>query len=161
MSNSVTVTPAGADQLKLIQNLLQLYIYDFSEFVKVERDRDGLFTYPYLDHYWREPDRFPFLISVAGEYAGFALVREELDPNTRETAYDMAEFFVMKMFRRQNTGNQAVQLLLKKLPGNWIVRVLANNQPAYQFWQHALQDFGPHHTLDPATSNHKFTFNNN
>jgi hypothetical protein len=46
MSDSIKVEPAGVAQRDLLRNLLQLYLYDFLEFVEVERNTDGLFVYP-------------------------------------------------------------------------------------------------------------------
>lgn len=160
MPESIKVEPAGVAQRNLLRNLLQLYLYDFSEFVAVERNTDSRFSYPYLDHYWTEPDRFPFLISVEGEHVGFALVREELDPLTNETAYDLAEFFVMRRFRRQNIGSQAVHILVNKLPGSWILRVLATNNPALRFWQHTLKRFNPSYTMLQPSADYEFRFSN-
>ena len=160
MSDSIKIEPAGVAQRDLLRNLLQLYLYDFLEFVAVERNTDGLFIYPYLDHYWTEPDRFPFLISVEGEHIGFALIREELDPLTNEITHDLAEFFVMRKFRRKDIGTQAAHLLVNKLPGRWLLRVLANNNPALRFWQHALKKFNPSYTMLQPSADYEFRFSN-
>lgn len=159
MNNSISVTPVPLEQKNLVVNLMQFYLYDFTEFVAVERDPDGRFCYPYLNHYWQEPDRHPFLITVDGEHAGFALVREVLNPETNEHAFDMAEFFVMKMFRRQNIGNEAVQTLCSTLQGTWLIRVMGNNHRAYHFWQSALQRYDTTHTSESPGADHLFTFN--
>ena len=101
-----------------------------------------------------------FLISVEGEHIGFALIREELDPLTNEIAYDLAEFFVMRKFGRKNIGTQAAHLLVNKLPGRWLLRVLANNNPALSFWQHALKKFNPSCTMLQPSANYEFRFSN-
>jgi len=160
MSKPIKVEPARLAQRDLLRNLLQLYLYDFSVFVAVERNTDGIFSYPYLDHYWTEPDRFPFLISVEGEHVGFALVREVLDPLTNEIAHEMAEFFVMRKFRRQNIGSQAAYILVNKLPGRWILRVLANNDPALRLWQHTLKRYNPSNTILQPSDDYEFRFSN-
>ena len=36
----------------------------------------GDYGYRYLDHYWADPGRHPFLFQVDHNWAGFALVRE-------------------------------------------------------------------------------------
>jgi predicted acetyltransferase len=158
MSRSIKVSRAAPEQKNLVTNLMQFYLYDFTEFISVERDADGLFCYPYLNHYWQEPDRHPFLISVNAEPAGFALVREMLNPETNEIAFDMAEFFVMKMFRRQNIGIEAVQTLCDSMQGTWLVRVMGNNHRAYHFWKSALNGFDTTHTTQSPGSDHLFTF---
>ena len=78
----VSVRSAKEDEKDILYNLLQLYLHDFSEFSPQETDGRGRFTYPYLDHYWQDPQRFPFIIYVERNIAGFALVRTEDDPDT-------------------------------------------------------------------------------
>ncbi|WP_248061006.1 GNAT family N-acetyltransferase [Paenibacillus silvae] len=56
--------------------------------------------YKYLDHYWTEDGRYPFLIKVDDKLVGFALVRDIGKNESDQTVYWMAEFFVMKKYRR-------------------------------------------------------------
>ncbi len=54
---------------------MQLYLYDFTEFTGDDIDNNGFYPYVYLDRYWDEPGRFPFLIQVDEKVAGFVLIR--------------------------------------------------------------------------------------
>ena len=112
----------------VIRKLLELYCYDFSEFTKEDVNEHGLFGYRYLDHYWTEPDRHPFLIQVDGRLAGLALVRSG-------KPHDMAEFFVLRKYRRTGVGKHAAGLLFAAFPGEWQVRELSGNQEAIAFWR--------------------------
>ena len=61
--------------------MLQLYLHDFSEHAAIgspygDVDEAGCFAYPYLDLYWSEPGRLPFLIRTGGHIAGFVLVNQ-------------------------------------------------------------------------------------
>src|SRR3546814_14265595 len=57
--------------------------------------------YPYLDLYWSESGRFPYLLCVADEVIGFALVRFDAH------AFQMAEFYVAPAWRRRRFGRAA------------------------------------------------------
>ncbi|MEJ7680082.1 MAG: hypothetical protein WKG06_19920 [Segetibacter sp.] len=68
---------ASQEYKDVIKNLMQFYIYDFSEYVKCDVEEDGLFgAYPYLEDYWKEGNcRFPYIIKKDERYVGFVLVR--------------------------------------------------------------------------------------
>lgn len=85
---------AAFEQKIILCNLMELYQYDMSEFEEEDDVNDiGLFDYKYLDHYWTEEGRHPFLILITGKLAGFVLVRE-LKENDSSSIYSIAEFFI-------------------------------------------------------------------
>lgn len=106
----VEVSAASHQENSILSNLWQYYLYEFSQISDIELDGTGLFSYLYLDHYWTEPDHFPFLVRVHGESAGFALLRrgtyfpQQLDSD--RSGMMIAEFFVMKGHCRQGVGTQ-------------------------------------------------------
>ena len=59
----------------VLRRLIELYRYDFSEFDGRDLDVHGEFGYRYLDNYWNDAERHPFLFKVGGRWAGFALLR--------------------------------------------------------------------------------------
>jgi predicted acetyltransferase len=115
----------------VVRRLLELYRYDFSEFDGADVDGHGEFGYRYLDHYWTEIERHPLLFESNGKWVGFALVRVG-DPN------DMAEFFVMRKYRRSGLGRQAAAAVLARFPGRWTVRQRLSNPGATTFWRVAI-----------------------
>ena len=64
---SVEILPAQLEDKPVLRHLLQLCLYDYSEFNGNEVNEHGLFDYPYLDSYWTESGRFPFLVWVEGK----------------------------------------------------------------------------------------------
>jgi predicted acetyltransferase len=50
----------------------------------------------------------------------------------------MAEFFILRKFRRQRVGERAAVLLFDRFPGRWEVRQRSSNQPATAFWRSAI-----------------------
>jgi predicted acetyltransferase len=137
----VELVPAERDQEPVISNLLELYAHDFSEFMDLRLGQDGRFGYPGLALYWQDEGRFPFLITVDRELAGFALVARGSRVGGDPLTWDMAEFFVVRKFRRGGVGARAACEVWRRFPGSWEVRVLDVNGPALEFWPSAIRRF--------------------
>jgi predicted acetyltransferase len=127
----VEIVEVSEQDRPVLRRLLELYRYDFSEFDRADVDPHGEFGYRYLDHYWTDEARRPFLFRVEGRSAGFALVR------LGET-HDMAEFFVLRKYRRAGVGREAAADLLRRFPGHWTVRQQLTNPAATTFWRAAI-----------------------
>lgn len=136
----VAVAPVPASDRPVLDRLLQLYLHDFSEFAPRgspygEVDAEGLFAYPPgLDGYWREPGHMPLLIRADGRVAGFALVNR-WPPLDAPLDHALAEFFVLRKYRRAGVGRRAAQALFSLYPGRWQVGVASYNTPALSFWR--------------------------
>jgi predicted acetyltransferase len=115
----------------VLRRLIEFYSYDFSEYTSSDVGAHGTFGYRHLDCYWTEPDRHPFFIRVDGRLAGFALVRSG-EP------HDMAEFFVMRRYRRSGVGMAAAREVFQRFPGSWEVRQMEANAVALAFWRSAI-----------------------
>lgn len=133
--------PAERHQESILANLLELYIHDFSEFHSCELGEDGRFGYTKLSLYWNVPGRRPFLVRVDGKLAGFALVASGPDVSGRQRVWDMAEFFVLRQYRRRGLGTNVAHMIWKQFPGPWEVRVMRANVPAQRFWENAISKF--------------------
>jgi predicted acetyltransferase len=137
----VEVLPAAAGQAFILDNLFQLYAHDFSEFHDVEIGANGRFVYKNLPLYWSEPGRHPFLIWLDGTLAGFALVKQGSEISGVESVWDMAEFFVLRAYRKRGIGTRVAHEVWNRFPGAWEVRVLQANVLAQQFWAGAIAEF--------------------
>jgi len=140
-SEHIELVPAAPEQESIIANLLELYAHDFSEFHSLELGANGRFGYKLLPLYWREPDRYPFLIKVDGRLAGLALVKRGSEISDSEAAWDMGEFFIVRAYRRQGVGMKAAHQVWRRFPGPWEVRVMQSNRTALNFWQRAITTF--------------------
>jgi predicted acetyltransferase len=127
----VEVLDATEHDHAVLRRLLELYRYDFSEFDGADVDPHGEFGYRFLDHYWTDSDRRALLFRTAGRWSGFALVRIG-EPN------DMAEFFVLRKYRRSGVGREAAQEVLRQVPGSWTVRQQLTNPAATAFWRKVI-----------------------
>ena len=142
-SEDVVLDLAVASDAALLANLLELYIHDLSDvFPNVELGPDGRFGYHPLPLYWSEPERrFALLIRCGGRVAGFALVTRGSPAVEDPAVLDVAEFFVLRRYRRAGVGRRAAHLLWKSLPGKWTVRVSEGNPGALSFWTRAVVEF--------------------
>ena len=133
------VFAASEQEKPIVRRMLELYQYDLSLFADADLNEHGEFGYAYLDHYWTENGRYPFLAKLAGKLVGFALV------NTHhylpESEYSMAEFFVMQRYRRQGLGRVLALHVFEQCRGTWEVRQLPGNVRATSFWKDLIGDY--------------------
>jgi len=127
----VEVIEAVEDDRTVIRRLLQLYHYDFSEFDGSDVNSHGEYLHRYFDEYWIAAERKAFLFRVNGAWAGLALVFIG-EPR------DVAEFFVMRKYRRHGIGARAAASLFWQFPGSWTVRQQVTNPAATAFWRKAI-----------------------
>ena len=125
----------------VIKNLMQFYIYDFSEFLKWDVGPDGLFQeHPDLENYWMEDDhRFTYLIKRDQKCAGFALVRFIEKPE--RSYFSIAEFFILKKYRREGVGKAVAREIFDRHKGQWEVFQVNSNKPAQLFWTNVIDEY--------------------
>lgn len=134
----VDLQPVAVEAKPLAWRLLQFYLHDLSRFDGTSPGPGGEFAYEYFDHYWDAAlagieAREPYFIRVDGEVAGLALLRHLLNGR-----WQVAEFFVLRAFRRRGAGLAAAVALFALHPGPWEVAIHPRNEPARRFWQQAI-----------------------
>lgn len=129
--------PATAADRPIIGHLLELYLYDMAEIYRFPVGPDGLYAYDRLDEFWVHPH----LILSNDDIAGFALIIERCPITGRSPCYFMAEFFVMRPYRRQGFGTGCALGLIGEYPGLWHVGVVERNHQAAKFWAHLFEPF--------------------
>jgi predicted acetyltransferase len=139
--NDVVLQVAAASEAGVLANLLQLYIYDLSDVFALDPGADGRFVYDQLPAYWSEPERrFPLLIRCGGKLAGFALITRG-SPVTDDPEFDMAEFFVLRRYRRGGIGRRAAMLLWDRFAAPWTIRVSEGNHAGCRFWSDVIGEY--------------------
>jgi predicted acetyltransferase len=136
---NVELAQAGFADKPVIRTMLQLYLHDFSEFQGWDLNEHGLFYYPYLDQYWVEEGRHPFIIRVNGKLAGFVLVNRHTC--TQGAEHSIAEFFVLRKYRRRGVGRMAAHLVFDAFPGGWEVGQTRENVAAQSFWRAVIGEY--------------------
>ena len=141
--------PAGIDLVvatqadrPLLERLLQLYEYDYSEYAGVDVDERGLF--PTLDAgelLEPEPDYHVFLIRVDGQVAGFACVTRHESYVELGESYLVDEFLVLRKYRRRGVGERVARTLFDRFPGRWDVGTVPGNRVAQAFWRRVIDRY--------------------
>jgi predicted acetyltransferase len=138
---NIEVNPATVAERPILRHLMELYLYDFSEFDGADLSPLGLYEYPYLDHYWVEPGRSPFLVRVDGRLAGFVLVTRDKYFTGDTDAWVIAEFFVLRRYRHKGIGEQVARRIFDQFPGTWQVGQINQNVPATAFWRKVIDRY--------------------
>jgi predicted acetyltransferase len=138
---TVLLVPAERSDLPLLGNLFQFYCYDFAEILGGRVGADGCFVTPPLEPYWEDSWRHPFLVRVHAELAGFALVQRRSRITGDTETWDVAEFFVMRPYRRKGVGSQAAVDLFDRFRGRWEVRQIHANVAATHFWRAVIAHY--------------------
>ena len=141
LSPHIELIHATQEQQQVLSNLLELYVYDFSELLSLDTQEDGRFGYKHLPLYWSEAGRHPFLVRVDGKLAGLVLVKRGPGVSRDEVVWDIAEFFVLRRYRRHGVGMRVAHEVWRRFPGAWEVRVREGNEPAQRFWVRAVESF--------------------
>jgi len=142
---TIELLAAHRDELPIIENLMQFYMHDFSEWLPLKIAEHGFFSIHLKDDYWRNPATLPFLIRVDGELAGFVIVDD--DTHIAGAEHNIGFFFLARRFRGQGVAQFVVSALLSRLPGQWQIFHIDANLPAQRFWARLI----------PALSAGKFT----
>jgi predicted acetyltransferase len=129
----------------VLQNLMQLYLYDFSDFTGEDVNAHGLYDYKYLDTYWIEERRDAYFIRYGEAMAGFALVTRGTTDFASGTfdadLMSISEFFVMRTYRGRGVGTVAANFCFDAYSGNWQVTTPYNNRPAAAFWLSVIDQY--------------------
>ncbi len=144
MATSVR-TATQADR-PVIENLIQLYLHDMTGTQPFPIGLDGKFQYDFLDRFWQHP----YLIFSDDDLAGFAFVIDGSPLMENPDRHFMAEFFVLKGYRKKGVGRAAFDEILSRHNGLWQIGVPHKNPGGTAFWAKATQGHAP------TKSAHKF-----
>lgn len=141
LSMDFTLLRASKEDKVVIQNLMQFYIYDFSEYIKYDVEDNGLFApYSYLDDYWEDVNnKFPYIIKRDDKYVGFVLVK--FIESEERKYFSIAEFFILKKYRRSGIGKAIALRVFNLYKGQWEVYQKDTNKPAQIFWKKVIEEY--------------------
>jgi predicted acetyltransferase len=132
----IRLTEIADEERPVLEQLAQLYQYDFTEHAHGDVNEDGRFPYVDLDYFFRRPVRHGYFVRVNGKLAGFALAYE--GPAFRdedERVWWMDEFFVMRKYRKHGVGERVATQMFDMLGGTWEIGQVPTNVDARAFWR--------------------------
>lgn len=138
---NVEVLKATLQDKAILRNLMELYQYDFSEIEGEDVDDFGLFGYKYLDHYWTESGRHPFLVKVDGKLAGLVLVNQHSYLSHGGNTMVISEFFIMRKYRGRGIGEHVATHVFDLFPGKWEIQQTVKNIGAQAFWRKVIRRY--------------------
>jgi predicted acetyltransferase len=135
-----SLAPATEAERPLLAQLLQLYLHDFSELDHDEVGEDGRFSYRWFDLYGSKPGYQALLLRVRDKPAGFVLLEERGSEDNPDAHY-VAEFFVMRAYRRSGYGTAVARALFDRYPGRWEIEQTGPNVAAQVFWRGVIASY--------------------
>lgn len=154
--------PATEAHLEVLRNLMQLYLYDFSEMLCEEPeghvDERGLFDAGWeVDRYVRQVGYRAYLLRVDDHWAGFALISERADKAPDGRGRNIDEFFVMRCYRRQGTGRWMAEQVFDHWRGFWQIAQIGPNRAAQAFWRRVIDRYSGGRYREFTVQEHGFT----
>ncbi len=138
-AGSWSLEPLQETERPLLARLLELYLYDFSEFTGWHVQEDGRFAPAgWSERQWSTPGRHALLLRVAGKPAGFAIIDERSPLPGGDDRHYIAEFFVMRAQRRHGLGEAVAREVFDRIPGGWQVLQMPQNTEAQRFWRRVI-----------------------
>ena len=137
----ITIEPIAIEQKSVLVQMMELYNYDFSEFSNDDINEYGYFGYSRIDDYWNEEGRYPFFVRVDGKLAGLVLIRSCSEYNDLQYPHNIAEFFIMKKYRKKGVGRIVAKEMFDRFAGGWEISVWANNKVAKKFWERVVHEY--------------------
>ncbi|OAJ75345.1 acetyltransferase [Brevibacillus sp. SKDU10] len=138
----IELVKVSLQQKMILRHLIELYQYDFSEFDHADVNEHGLYDYLFLDHYWTESARIPFFVKVDEKYAGFVLLRKIRSQEIEY--YSIAEFFIMRKYRKRGIGRKVAFRLFHQFQGEWEISQIEQNISAQKFWRTLISEYTNH-----------------
>lgn len=142
--SSLRLEPIPRSARPVLENLFQLYVHDFTEYVPVSIGADGRFDVTLEDAWWTAPEHHAYFLRQSEDLAGFVLARRGSRVTSAPEPMDVAEMFVLRGLRRTGLGGRAAHALFRLFPGPWEVRVRRTNEDASRFWSRTIERFVGH-----------------
>ena len=103
-----------------IYRLLQFSEYDFSEYIGTDLNVYGEFEYEHYEDY--------FINNISYQL-------------NNDNTLCVAEFFIMKKYRKKGYGRILAKYIFDTLNGKWEVFQMKNNTIAGVFWDNIIKDY--------------------
>ncbi|CAG5086576.1 GNAT family N-acetyltransferase [Parvicella tangerina] len=132
-TTNIALYKAGINDKALLDNLLQLYLHDLSEFMHIEVGPNGKYEQNISSKYVSSFDRSAYIIHAEYHIIGFVLVEPQGDVTK------VRDLFVLNMWRGKGVGSTVVESLLSH--GKPLVcKFHQKNELAKYFWNNIAKN---------------------
>ena len=131
------IVEAKKEDRDIMMNLLEKYLYEFSQWEKTDVNDNGLYGYEYLDCYFEENNRCLYFIKVDEKIAGLILISDYPEVPEESTDFCLSEFFIMHKYRSRPGLNTVINFISKSKKEKYIMTPLSF-ATAICFWITAL-----------------------
>lgn len=121
----------------ILSQLLDQYLSELKIHREIKIGAINALTYKYLDTYWQEKGRHPFLFYIENHLVGFSFIRDS--KSTESECSQVAEFYIIPEERRQGIGKRAAIKIFDLFPGKWELQVHSKNKSATMFWEKCIK----------------------
>jgi predicted acetyltransferase len=130
-----SLLPAIApDDFARIENMMQFYVYDLSEWLPLHFSDSGLYRLRPKEAYFSHPATKVFSVIVDGNTAGFVCI----DNEDTDAAYNLGYFFIARGYRGRGLGMAVIKEVLCQFIGYWQIFHINQNDTAAQFWSKVI-----------------------
>jgi predicted acetyltransferase len=137
---NILIIPVSKNEKEILRNLLEKYLYEFSQYENTDTNDLGLYGYDYLDNYWTEKNRFVYFIKIDNKLAGFIMVNDYREIKI-ETNYTISEFFVMYKYRNMGVGTYVIKEIFRRFNGKWQLMYHPKNIISKKFWNKVVKEY--------------------
>ncbi len=138
-TSGLRLAPVLPEEQETLRELLEKYLYEFSQYTGEDVGPDGRFGYPWLAAYGSDPTRNAFFVRKEGALAGFVLLNRHSELG-RPIDHAVAEFCILPKYRRQGVGTWTVSQVFARFPGLWEIKYHPGNTASQLFWQKAAAE---------------------
>jgi predicted acetyltransferase len=124
------------DKLKFKQ-LLNQYLLELKTHHEYNVGYTDTKTYRYLDSYWNEKGRHPFLFYLEDQLVGFSLIRDT--ESTGSECSQVSELYILPDKRLQGNGKKAAIEIFDLFPGKWELQTHNKNKTGIRFWENCIR----------------------
>ncbi|AMC93386.1 acetyltransferase [Erysipelothrix larvae] len=136
-----TLKPVSLEEREILANLLEKYLYEFSQYTEVDVNPLGLYGYMYLDYTWTQSNRWAYFIMIDDALAGFVMVNDYPEAFDRITDFSLSEFFILHKYRRNRVGTSVFETLCSLHKGSWQLKCHPKNIPSVKFWEKVISTY--------------------
>ena len=127
---------AKKDERQLIENLLQMYLHNISEYFPMDFNSETC-TYDYDDisKYFDESGNYAIIFMNEEDVIGFSLV------DFIDNAYVVQEMFILNNYKNKGLGEECITKVFDDFNGDWVIKSLPASPKSENFWNKTISKY--------------------